>query len=47
MTLGGVDQTIHSRPGIQYVKMKEMNNWFQVIMKGRFILRDRVDHFQG
>ena len=32
MTLGGVDQNIHTNPDkkIEYAKMKKSNSWFQV-----------------
>lgn len=31
MTLGGVDQKIHSAPGIMWAKLKSYTGWFQVM----------------
>ena len=30
MTLGGVEQKIHSKPGISYAKLLSKDGWFQV-----------------
>ena len=30
MTLGGVEQKIHSKPGVSYAKLLSKDGWFQV-----------------
>lgn len=43
MTLGGVDQSIHTHPTnkIEYAVMKKYNSWFQV----NFGVNSFYDHF--
>ena len=34
MTLGGVEQKIHSKPGVSYAKLLSKDGWFQVSDRG-------------